>query len=587
MAGKRRAELGRRRFIRVAGGTVAGAAVAGGGTFTAAAAERFAPAGPDPYMGMPRSLVLSLPEMPGGTEMPVPPLPDQLAEGTLSPPSARTRIPYADEPVNPNAVEDSVPTTLPFEFKTSQFTMASDLPEAMRPWRDRPTTWANVTPDTEHTYLDAQGVIMYRPSRAEAGYNQPVTQCQFGLGCVAGYRAETDAARKALFLERAKAQAQRLIDTRVEARGAWYFPYPFDYKHDTHSGITYTAPWYSGMAQGEAISLFTQLSQLDGLTEEERTLYRAAADGAFASLLRADDATPWAVNKDASGYLWIQEYPINAPGTSDYTYNGMIFATFGLWDYYQATGNPLAEQLYDGSLTTIRDHFPRLRNARWYSYYCDTHRIPAPTYHQHHINLLRQLHWQTGSPTLANRHDILLDDFPPPAVPASAVVAFAEGTHTLYQFDTLGEAKNYGWSAAKDDTQLAAKEVTFTRATQAPVNVRRRIKGRGIYYRINAGAYAGWWVGEYFPKVFLRGEYCTAVYRPHRTATFPAHTEVTCYKFGSDGSVGSSTTVTFANNSNAPFDRRAFVNGRPMVQITAGGLTGYWVPCTDIIVDGQ
>lgn len=84
MAGKRRAELGRRRFILVAGGTVAGVAVAGGGTFTAAAAESFAPAGPDPYMGMPRSLVLSLPEMPGGTEMPVPPLPEQLAEGTLS-----------------------------------------------------------------------------------------------------------------------------------------------------------------------------------------------------------------------------------------------------------------------------------------------------------------------------------------------------------------------------------------------------------------------------------------------------------------------------------------------------------------------
>ncbi|MET7618189.1 D-glucuronyl C5-epimerase family protein [Streptomyces sp. NPDC005408] len=584
MTAKRRADIGRRRFIRVAGGTIAGAAVAGGGAIPAMAVETLAPAGPGPYPGMPHSLVLSLPT--GGTDVPVPPLPDQLAEGTISPPSARMQIPYADEPVNPKAVEDSVPTTLPFEFKTSQFTMATDLPEAMRPWRDRATTWVNVTPDTEHTYLDAQGVIMYRPSRTEAGYNQPVTQCQFGLGCITSYRTETDPARKALFLDRAKAQAQRLIDTRVESRGAWYFPYPFNFTHDAHSGIVYTAPWYSGMAQGEAISLFTQLSQLDGITEEEHTLYKAAADGAFASLLRADDGTPWAVNKDSDGYLWIQEYPIDAPGTSDYTYNGMVFAMFGLWDYFQATGNPLAEQLYDGSLTTIRDHFPRLRNTRWYSFYRDTHRIPAPTYHQHHINLLRQLHWQTGSPTIANRHDILLDDFPPP-VPASLVIAFAEGTHTLYQFDTLGETQNYGWSAAKDDTQLGVKEVTFTRATQGPANVRRRIKGRGVYYRINAGAYAGWWVGEYFPKVFLRGEYCTTIYSPNRTATFPANVAVTCYKFGSDGSVGTSTTVTFANNSNAPFDRRAFVNGRPMVQITAGGLTGYWVPCADIIVDGQ
>ena len=514
-------------------------------------------------------------------------MPDQLAEGTVRAPSARTHIPYQDSPPNPEAVADDVPTTLPFEFKTSGYTCAADLPEAMRPWRDRPTTWANVTPDNEHTYLDAQGVIMYRPSLTAAGYNQPVTQIQFGLGCVTSYRTEQDPARKSLFLTRAKAQANRLIETRVESRGAWYFPYPFDFTHSTHSGITYKAPWYSGMAQGEAISLFIQLSQLDGLTEEERSVYRAGADAAFASLLRTDDAKPWVVNKDAEGYLWIQEYPIDAPGTSDYTFNGMIFAMFGLWDYIQETGNPLAAQLYDGSLTTIRDHFPRLRNTRWFSYYCNTHRVPAPTYHQHHINLFRQLHWQTGTPEFAQRQDVLLDDFPAPVLADGAVIAFAAGTHTLYQFDTLGAASNYGWSASKGDAQLASKSVTFSRATQAPANIRRRIQGRGVYYRINAGAYTGWWIGEFYPKVFLRGEYLTTVYHPDRTATFPAGSDIVCYRFGTDGSTGSTKTVRFEKNSNAPFDRRAFVNGRPMVQITAGGLTGYWVAHADLILDGS
>ncbi|MFF3398116.1 D-glucuronyl C5-epimerase family protein [Streptomyces sp. NPDC002659] len=588
MAGKRRADIGRRRFIRVAGGTVAGAAVAGGGTFTAMATGVFDTPTPDPFGGMPRSLALSLPATPGGTEPPpLPPLPDQMAEGTISKPGARTQIPYADEPVNPQVVEDSVPTVLPFEFRTAGYKCVTDLPEAMRPWRDRPTSWANVTPKTEHTFLDAQGVIQYRPSWTAAGYDQPVTQMQFGLGCIASYRTEADPSRKALFLKRAKAQAQRLIDKRVEARGAWYFPYPFNFAHAAHSGIAYKAPWYSGMAQGEAISLFTQLSQLDGITEAERTLYKAAADGAFASLLRADDAKPWAVNKDSDGYLWIQEYPIDAPGTSDYTYNGMVFAMFGLWDYFQATGNPLAEQLYDGSLTTIRDHFPRLRNTRWYSFYCDTHRIQAPTYHQHHINLLRQLHWQTGSPTIANRHDLLIDDFPAYILRAGSVAAFAAGTHTLYKLDTLGADDNYGWSSSKGDKQLAIKKVTFAKATQAPVNVRRRIMGRGIYYRINAGTYAGWWVGEAYPRVFLRGEYVSTTYRPQRTATFPANVEVTCVKFGADGITGTTKKVKFASASNAPFDRRAIVNGRPMVRITAGGLTGYWAPTAQVLTDGR
>jgi hypothetical protein len=111
------------------------------------------------------------------------------------------------------------------------------------------------------------------------------------------------------------------------------------------------------------------------------------------------------------------------------------------------------------------------------------------------------------------------------------------------------------------------KNATFTRATQAPVNVRRRIMGRGVYYRINAGAYTGWWVGEYYPKVFPRGQYVSTVYTPQRT--------------------GTTKTVKFTKDSNAPFDRRSVANGRVMVQMTAGGLTGYWAPATQVLADGR
>ncbi|RST09354.1 hypothetical protein E2C00_19920 [Streptomyces sp. WAC05374] len=103
------------------------------------------------------------------------------------------------------------------------------------------------------------------------GYDHPVGQIQFGLGCITSYRTETDPTRKALFLKRAKDQANRLITKRVQTRGAWYFPYPWDYKHAEHGGVDYKAPWYSGMARGEAISLFAQLAMLDSVTEQERT----------------------------------------------------------------------------------------------------------------------------------------------------------------------------------------------------------------------------------------------------------------------------------------------------------------------------
>ncbi len=579
--------------MRLAGGTAAGLAVAGGGALSGlTAAEAFAApvsAGvrPDPFARIPQSLALRLPRG-AGNDAPLPPLPDPLEGGVVSPPSRPRSIPKPRTAPSPDQLRTGatadLPETLPFTFNTSGYTIATDLPEHLRPWRDRPTRWENVSPSTGPYRLNSEGVYLYYPNGGSVGYEHPVGQIQFGLGCITSYRTETDAERKALFLTRAKAQANRLIERRVESRGAWYFPYTFDFRHAVHTGVDYQAPWYSGMAQGEAISLFIQLSQLDAVTTEERTLYQAAADGALLSLMRAEDGSPWVVNVDRSGYYWIQEYPFAEPGTGDFTYNGMIFAMFGLWDYYVATGSPLAAQLYDGACTTIARFFPLLRNIRWFSYYCQQHRIPAPTYHQHHINLFRQLHWQTGSPDFAYHQDKLTDDYPSPYVKAGSTIAFAAGTHTLYRYDTAADGS---WVSSKGDAELEVKKVTFSRATQAPASMRRRIQGRGIYYRIDAGAYEGWWVGEVWPNSFLLGQFLTTVYRPQRTLTFPAGKSVDVYRFTEDGTATSIRTVQFANDSNAPFDRRAVVNGRPMCQITAGALTGYWAVDGHVITDGH
>ncbi|MFH8804043.1 D-glucuronyl C5-epimerase family protein [Streptomyces sp. NPDC017936] len=461
------------------------------------------------------------------------------------------------------------------------YKLVADLPEALRPWRDRPTAWANVSPSTGSYHLNSAGEYLYYPDGGTVGYDHPVGQIQFGLGCIASYRTETDPARKALFLARAKAQAERLIAKHVEARGAWWFGYGFDFTHAVHSGIDYTAPWYSGMAQGEAISLFVQLAALDAVSDEDRARYMEAADGALASLQVDESGYPWVVNTDRAGYGWIQEYPGAAPDSGDYTYNGMIYAMFGLWDYYAATGSQTAADLYDAFATTIATFFSLLRNAKWCSFYCQTHRIEAYTYHQHHIELFRQLNWQTGSPDFADYVDRLVDDYP--AAGVSGTVQFESGSHTLCRFDT---AASGAWSTAAGDDLIEQKTVTFSSDTAAPASMRRRIKGRGIYYLISAGAYTGWWVGESWSKAYLRGIYLPTLYRPTRTVTFPGgSTPVDTYKVAADGTVTSVKTVSFANPSNAPTDRRAIVNGRPMFQITAGGLTGYWVPASAVTID--
>ncbi|MEU6485833.1 hypothetical protein [Streptomyces sp. NPDC046887] len=109
---------------------------------------------------------------------------------------------------------------MPFKFKRAGFTMVKDLPESLRPWRNRPTTWENVPPPLPSVHhLNTQGAYMYwkpttssTPKPGPVGYDHPVGQIQFGLGCIASYRTETNATRKALFLKRAKDQAQAFQD---------------------------------------------------------------------------------------------------------------------------------------------------------------------------------------------------------------------------------------------------------------------------------------------------------------------------------------------------------------------------------------
>lgn len=578
MAGKRRAEIGRRRFIRLAGGGAAGVAVVGGGAVTAMATGVFeSPTPTDPFANMPRSIALSLPSGTGAEPLPVPPLPDPLDGGSVSAPSAGTRIPYTGG----TPTETDVPTTLPFEFQKAGYRIDPDLPEAMRPWRNRPMTWATANLSSGDYHLNADGVYMkYSDGKS---YDHPVGQIQFGLGCIASYRVETDPTRKATFLKRAKAQADRLIAKRVETRGAWYFPYPFDFTHAEHSGVVYKAPWYSGMAQGESISLFAQLAALEGISADERALYRTAADGTFASLLRADNTNPWVVNKDKAGYLWIQEYPFKTAGTGDYTYNGMIFAMFGLWDYAQLTGNELASQLYDGACTTIARYFTLLRNPRWFSYYCQTHRIPANTYHHHHITLWQQLNWQTNSAVFAHQLDMLIEDVPT-GVATGSVIAIAAGTHTLYKLDTKADGS---WVKTKADKILSSKKVVFARATQAPIDVRRRIQGAGVWYRISAGAYKGYWIGEAYPKAFLRGEHVSVTYRVPRTLTIAANASAEAIDFGTSGAAGTLKTLKYSEPHTLQFDRRAMVNGRSMLRITSEELAGYWIPANQVTTDGH
>ncbi|NGO71249.1 D-glucuronyl C5-epimerase family protein [Streptomyces boncukensis] len=303
-------------------------------------------------------------------------------------------------------------------------------PVSHRPWR-------TLAPDAPGRSL-AQGVHTV-PMFEQDGrlYEHPVRQSSAGLQDLALWRKSGAKG----YLQRATASADHLIAKRTRARGAWYFPYTFNYP-SSHQ-FRMRAPWYSAMAQGIALSLFTHLAQEKDVPPGDRKRYRTAADRTFDSLLlgpRAD--TPWVSHVDDQGYLWLEEYPQWPHTRSDFTFNGHNFAIAGVWTYHHLTGDPRAARLFDGALTTSAHYGAELRRPGGPSAYCHSHDVFNSGYHGVVTRQLLEQYWISGSAAHLRLYRQYVKDHrtppsqvkdrwftPPPETPRKAVPA-AQEVHT-------------------------------------------------------------------------------------------------------------------------------------------------------------
>jgi len=409
---------------------------------------------------------------------------------------------------------------------------------------------------TDTELHDADGVrVTVVAGRA---YDHPVAQAQYGLANVASYQITRDL----FYLERAMAQAERLLLRATRVKDASYFPYPFDF--DPHGLVDerLPAPWYSAMAQGQALSLFVRLAEATG-----QPRWRAAADATFETFLRPHGtATPWTVSVDAAGYLWLEEY---AGGEGDHTFNGHMFAAWGLWDYWRITRDVRAAQLWDGALTTVAVYAPQLRQPGWISSYCLSHPWSVvATYHQIHIAQLATLYAMSHAPVLARLSEQYLDDYPTPAV--RGTVRFTAGRYTAYRFSWGGKV-------------LARKTLTLARPSTAPADQRTRVQGHGgVWYRITKGSLQGFYLQERPGAAVMAGSSLTSEWSPARPGTLPAHVPVTGRTFAADGRRTGVLAMTPPAATPVTVSRTSLWNGVRSALVADGSLRGYWVPVSAI-----
>jgi hypothetical protein len=384
-------------------------------------------------------------------------------------------------------------------------------------------------------------------------------QAAYGIDNLESYVLTHDS----FFLSRARAQANRLIATRAAVGSAWFFPYRWDFA--VHGTELLRAPWYSAMAQGLALTLFTRLHE-----NTKVAVYRTGAYASYLSMTASRSGTrPWVSFVDASGYLWLEEYADYAPVSySDRTVNGHLFALNGVWDYWRFTQDASVAATFDGAATTMRAYADSTRTARWVSKYCLRHGVRSVGYHYLVMSLWQTLFGLTANTHFAQVVDALTVDYP--FATLSRTIRLAPGTYTLYHFGDGGGI-------------LSSHVIAFPRGSSAPGDRRQRIYGREIYYRISGGGLSQWWIREQPDQVVMVGTWFHRGYVHARPVTLPAGS-ITGYVFDSAGNVTSRTSRTFAAVTQLHTLRSAYYNARLYYRISDGDLAGHWVRASAVSV---
>jgi heparosan-N-sulfate-glucuronate 5-epimerase len=225
-------------------------------------------------------------------------------------------------------------------------------------------------------HYDALGLPMLN-YHGEIGlqYN-PIAIAQWGLGNYNLFLRTDSAQARKKFLLASDSLCDRL---EQNAGGVHVWNHYFDWEYRR----TLKAPWYSGLAQGQGISLLVR-----AYAETANPHYLDCAALAFRSFLVNADSGGVTFT-DTQGNIWFEEYIVSPP---THILNGFIWAAWGVYDYFLATGSADAVKLFAGAVKTLRGNLHCYDLGFWSLYEQARTVLPmiaSPFYHRLHITQLR------------------------------------------------------------------------------------------------------------------------------------------------------------------------------------------------------
>jgi hypothetical protein len=163
------------------------------------------------------------------------------------------------------------------------------------------------------------------------------------------------------------------------------------------------APWYSGLAQGQGVSLLLRAARASGESRYLDTARRAA------TALLTPIEQGGVLHMDDKGDGWIEEYIVEPP---THILNGFFWALWGVWDLLKLDeahrDRPQFEELWNRSLTTLEKNLSRFDCGYWSLY--DLAPLPRANvassfYHRLHIVQLDVMHRLSGRAVFKTWHD--------------------------------------------------------------------------------------------------------------------------------------------------------------------------------------
>lgn len=222
-------------------------------------------------------------------------------------------------------------------------------------------------------------------------YN-PIAIAQWGLGNYNLFRrTESDTYRRKFLL--AAEWLCRHVELNRHGMPVWNHDFDWEYRE------TLKAPWYSGLAQGQGISLLVRAHAETGDRK-----FLQVADRAFRSFL-VDINSGGVTFTDADQNIWFEEYIVSRP---THILNGFIWAAWGVYDYFLATGSREGVNLFAAAVETLRVNLERYDFGFWSLYELSGTRLPmiaSPFYHRLHVTQLRVMYRITSENAFAHQAD--------------------------------------------------------------------------------------------------------------------------------------------------------------------------------------